>query len=476
MMTIFSGDSETAWSIYHKIIKDVTGGDESPVVVLPTAIATRAEWDSTSAEYNAFLQQDFANAMPEWRSLYTRSPGRNIGDEYEAFLDRLSSKFIEQSPVNKERLKELDEARRVARTNLKNLEAEIREEWTVYVRETPEDERLPRNRWEQEFGYSADRASYQQELQIAGGAYFLEVTNAGGRLAEIGRAIAAKAAKEAKIELPSSKEPFILNNSSTWESYYTTQILGDINQFKSEKVEQTFTVNESQETSTTYTSRWGGGASFQWFSFFGAGGSIDNVSKQRSWEENTLEVKITFGNLAKIPIRRGQWFKGGLVREFLEEIDKEFWGSRGRLNLIPTELLLAHTISLDIKTSDEAGTYAYEHHNRAGNAGFRFGPFRFGGSGGSTSTSETTTVEKTTTGLQVKDISGRAAVLAVICERPADLLPGGIPPAPFFMIRNRPTTEAAVALEAGDEEKYIEFWNQMMKEASQELALDAAEL
>jgi hypothetical protein len=198
MMPIFLSDSETAWSIYHKIIKDVTGGDESPVVVLPTAIATRAEWDSTSAQYNAFLQQDFANAMPEWRSLYTRSPGRNIGDEYEAFLDRLSSKFIEQSPVNKEKLKEFDEARKDARAKLKNLDKEIREDWRVYVRETPEGERLPKNRWEQEFGYSADRAGYQQEIQIAEGAYFLEVTNAGGKLAEIGRAIAAKGATEAQ--------------------------------------------------------------------------------------------------------------------------------------------------------------------------------------------------------------------------------------------------------------------------------------
>ena len=89
---------------------------------------------------------------------------------------------------------------------------------------------------------------------------------------------------------------------------------------------------------------------------------------------------------------------------------------------------------------------------------------------------------KTETGLQIKDTSGRAIVLAVICDRPADMLAGGPPPTPFFMVRNRPAAPilekarldalpvAGKAhlydLSEADKAKYIAYWHEAMKEAS----------
>jgi hypothetical protein len=258
------------------------------------------------------------------------------------------------------------------------------------------------------------------------------MNQAGGKLAEIGRAVASLGAPTARMPLPSATE-LIAGGPETWETFYRTFINVDIAQFKAESVPLTISVKEGQSSTTEFTTRWNASANVGWFFFFGAGGSTDNANIQRSWEEETTEIAITFKNVGAFPIQRGQWFNGGLVREYLDEVDRSFWGPAGRLNLIPTGVVLATGVKLSIKTSQLNGSYAYDRHTVSGSAGFRIGPFSFGGSAGRTTTFESTKVSKTETGLDVEDTSGRAIVIGMVSDRPADLLApaspsGGVAP------------------------------------------------
>lgn len=341
-----------------------------------------------------------------------------------------------------------------AQTRLRALNREILTAWRDYISTVPESAQISYNQFLVDYGYSADRANFEREVQIAEGAYLIEVNRAGGHLAEIGRAQADLGSPNARFSLPSARE-LVGKDPNTWESYYRTFVEGDIERFKAETVTQTFRVREGESHTTNFESRWGAGASvsYGWFSF---GGSASGTNIQRDSEEQTTEINITFKNLGIFRITRGAWYKAGLVQEYLEEIESSFWGPSGRLNLVPQSLVLAHGVKLSIKTSDVVRNYVYQNREIAARGGFRIGPFGFGGSGGSSTTSENTHVRDTGTELEIEDTSGRAMVVAVISLRPSDFLPGGPPLSLRHMVPDLLTEEGKPPV---DEETIIKTLN-----------------
>lgn len=419
-MTIFEGNGETAWAQYHKQILEQIGDRQKPFIVQPLAIAQRVEWDTQSAEYNMFLKQDIANSIPGWNPLYTRTVGRNVADEYKSFLDQLNSDLISGSAfADKHKLEKLDKERRLIRNQLEGLDRESNLRYNKYLLNTPVGLAQSRSKWEEDQGISGDRYNLQQRLMACTGQYMVIVNNAGGDLAEIGRAISALNSATAQMQLPSSPE-FIQLGKEFWDYYYKTSLDGDIFQFKNENAPFTVTLNSSQSSSTSFSNSWNASASAGWCFFFSAGGSVTDETHSRNWQTDTTEIKISFKNIKSFNIVRGQWFKGGLVQRFAPQLGA-FFGPAGRLNVIPTELILGLGMSIEITTSEAVGSYFYHRHHTSGGGGFSIGPFSIGGRGGSTSTYESTKVEKTSTGLRIEDTSGRAVVLGVVSERPQDL-------------------------------------------------------
>lgn len=421
-MPNFQDNGQAAWNQYHKGLLSLLGGaEQGPTVVQPLAIAQRVEWDTNSPEYNLFLKQDIAEAVPSWTPLYTRSMGRTVPDEYLAFLDELNSKLIHTSTVNTSVLQHLNLERKAVRDSLEALSREANNRWKLYLKETPAPLVSTRAKWEEDMGISGQRKNYQEQLAAAEGAYLLEANNVGGDVKEVGRAIIALGSAIQQVPLPSSPEEIQLGKDY-WSYYYRASLDGDIFQFKNEASPLSITMNDLAQQSTSFSSKWNASASVGWCCFFSASGKMEDEVQSTKWKQQTSEVKVNFKNIKPFNIIRGQWYKPGLITRFLDRLPASFWSESGRLNLIPTQLIVAHGLSIDITTSDEVRDYFYHRHSVGGGGGFSIGPFSLGGGGSSTSTYSETNVVKTATGLHIEDTSGRAVVLAVISTRPQDLL------------------------------------------------------
>lgn len=430
-MSIFLNEGQTAWEIYWKAIENLMGGDSNYTVVQPLAIASRVEFDSGYPKHNLYLKNSLGNRIPTWGALYRNTAGLTVSDEYLAFMDRINEAVVgDQSGEEQRRLREIDNQRKDIRTRRNALRREIKVAWDDYCFVTPANSQMSYAMWLQEEGWETELGILTRELESINGRYIVVFNNTGGVVAEIGRATAALEASTSKYRLPATTDEENQPPES-WSEFYKTAIQVDIQRFKQDRVETTIQVSEEQHRSSNISKWWGGGGSvsYGWFGFGGGFGGTSNHSQViRNTESHTLSLKINFKNVSSFPIVREPWFKEGLIRQYASKLPRSFWEANGRLNLIPTSVLLAHGLSIDVKTDDETRDYYYESHRTSGRAGFRIGPWSFGGSGGSTSTTENTSVEKTETGFKVSDTSGRAVVLAVSSFRPLDLLPA---PEPF---------------------------------------------
>jgi hypothetical protein len=421
-MDIFNNLGESAWAQYHRrIVENIVGGESDGIVVQPAAVAIRAEWDTNNAARNLWFKQDVANSLPAWGPLYRRT-GLYLPDSYKALLDKLNSKLISGSGIpDKKKLEKLDEERSDIRALIDKLEDKANELWEKYVRKTPVPLLKTRAKWEEDEGFSGQREDLQHRLEIVEGAYLVIVNDAGGDLAEVGRAVSALGAQNQQIALPFDEEMVELGKDY-WQYYYVTSLDGDIFKFKSESAPNSFTLKHGQSETTNFQGRWNAGVSFGWCLFFSASGGVEHEDRSEKFKADTEEITINYENLAAFNIKRGQWYKEGLVRRFADNINQSFFEQDGSLPLIPTQIILAHGLSIDVKVGTESRDYFYNRHTVSGGGGFSLGPFSIGGGGSSTTTYENLKVEKTSSGLHIEDTSGRAVLLAVISQCPFDWL------------------------------------------------------
>lgn len=447
-MSMFAGDRSEAWSVLHQQLLDFLNlpAEQLGVGVQPLAVAARAEWDTGNTRLNVFHQQQVANAVPTWTPLYERAGGgaKNVPDEYRAFLDRLNSKIIADTPqIDGRKLEQLSREREELLREMAQFNEDTRRRYTEYAVSTPPPARLSRNEWERKYGYSGQRENLVGRLDYLNGLYLQEVNTAGGELLEIGRAISELGAENQRIALPSNEFELELGED-TWSYYYKSYVAGNLKHFLGEAAARTFAIDSASRRSTSFESRWRVSAGASWFGLFTASGAAENVEVQRSWENTSTSVSVTFANVQRFDVVRGPWFKAGLLDQFRDRLPGEFWGPGGRLNLIPSAVVLAHGLTVSVKGSREAGTYLYEYKRRAGGGGFRIGPFGFGGRGSSTTSLEQTTVEVNSDGFTVQDRSGRAMILAVVSSRPLDVYTGNeVPLHVRLMARERPHDGAA---------------------------------
>jgi hypothetical protein len=470
----FSSDKMTAWSQYHRAIQDLLGDAQPEIVVQPLAVAARAEWDTDKPLYNLYLRQRFANAMPTWTPLYNDSQAA-LHEQYRAFLRKASQKIISTGQVpNESLLKSLMEEVDKTGERLQKLEEEIRKEWEKYAKTVPLEVRETRDEWEQQNGYSGRRAVLQEKADTALGRYFQEMSKVGPRFAAVGEAVAALGARSARMALPDSYDLADPQFRDSWETYYRATIVGNIETFKLETNTLSMTVKDTSAQSSEFVSRWNvsGGASYGFFAFGRA--SVSSETVQRNWENDTTEIGISFKNVGLFPVEYGQWFRGGLVNEFLRDLDEKDWGPDGYLNLIPTAVLLGRGLKLNIKTSEQAGSSFNSWRQTNASAGFRIGPFGFGGSGGQTTSHSNTQVTGTNTDLTIEDTSGRAYAIAVLSRRPLDLLraaPGGTP-----VVKRDRADEDPAELAAALRSLYVLYEGEARKEYARGIGVEEERL
>lgn len=433
MANIFKNDGKGAWAALHNGIIAGLGGDKEPtgVVVQPLQVAERADWDTQNSLLNMYREQRIANQAPTWNALYVPSAGINVPDEYQAFLDQLNSKVItDAGAADPEKLKRLDAERKAAQDKLQKNEYFVNQQWDRYVANNRGKPPLTRLQWETDFGYSATRLTYQSEVNATMAAYMREVNTAGGDLLELGRALSALSDPRQRIPLPQDEDDAKLS-SDNWQYWYRAGLGDGINEFLSTSAPWDIELNEQSIKTTRFEERWSASVNASYFGFFGAGGGTSNETIKTHAEDETSGIKIHFENIQSFPVDRGQWFKAGLISRFRDRMPKGFWGQSGRLNLIPTSVILVRGLKIEVTTSLTVTDYFFNKRSTSGSAGFSIGPWSFGGSGGRTTIEENYDMQRTGTGFTIEDKSGRAQVIAVWSIRNADLLNTLIETAPL---------------------------------------------
>jgi len=434
MAHIFENDGRDAWAALHKGILAGLAGDVEPqgVIIQPLQVAERADWDSTNTLLNIYREQRIANQMPTWNAIYIPNAGINVPDEYQAFLDQLNSKIITDSGVaDKDKLKRINDERVAAQDKLQKNEYSVNKQWDRYVANNRGKPPLSRPQWETEFGYAATRNNYRAEVDLANAAYATEVKNAGGDLLEVGRAISALSDPRQRIPLPQD-EYDAEQTSENWQYWYRAGLSDSLQNFLKDTYNWTIELAEESVRTTKFEERWSGGASVSYFGFFGASGGVSNETIKTHAEIDTSSISINFKNIQSFAIDRGSWFKAGLISRFRDRMPPGFWGQAGRLNLIPTSVVLVRGMKIEVKTSSQVTDYFFNKRTTGGSAGFSIGPWRVGGSASKVTVEENYDMVRTATGFTLEDVSGRAQILAVMSIRNNDLLEHPIDPKPLY--------------------------------------------
>lgn len=452
MAAVFTNDGKDAWAALHQgILRGLQGpGELKGVLLQPLQVAERADWDTSNSLLNLYREQRIANQVPTWNAVYFPNSGVNVPDEYQAFLDQLNGDIVRGAAVaDPARLKQLDDERRAAQDRLQKNEYHINKEWDRYVANNRGKPPLSRAEWEVQFGFSASRQNLQSQVNMSLAAYMREVNTAGGDLLEVGRALGAMADPRARLPLPQDEDDAQLPPDS-WQYWYRAGLSDDIQQFLRTTNSWDIEISDAAQRTNRFEDRWSGGASVSYFGLFGASGSVSNETIKTHAETDTRRIAIHFENIQSFPIDRGSWFKAGLIARFRDRMPPGFWAEGGRLNLIPTSVVLVRGVRIEVETSSEVTDYYFNKRTAGGGGGFSIGPWRVGGSANRTTIEEQYSMDRTAAGFVIQDTSGRAQVLAVASVRNLDLLtvPVPNPAALYAQLSAQDLTAGRMALRA----------------------------
>ncbi|WP_421249285.1 hypothetical protein [Aeromonas sp. 603359] len=424
MADLFKNSGKDAWAALHHAIVDRLGGSQElrGLLIQPLQVAERADWDTPNRLLNMYREQRIANQVPTWNAIYIPNAGINVPGEYHAFLDQLNSKVIADAGVaDPKKLERLDLERKAAQDKLQKNEFFVNHQWDRYVANNRGKPPLTRSQWEVDFGYAAAKFGYQQEVNAAVANYLREVNTAGGDLLEVGRAIGAFTDPRQRIPLPQDEDDAMLP-SDNWQYWYRGGLGDSIESFLATNSPSTITLEETSTRTTRFQERWSGSVNVSYFGVFGAGGGASNETIKTHAETDTSMISIHFANIQSFPVERGQWFMAGLISRFRDRMPQGFWGQSGRLNLIPTSVILVRGVKIVVNTSSTVTDYFFSKRTAGGSAGFQIGPWRVGGGGSRTTIEESYEMRRTATGFELEDMSGRAQIIAVASIRNADLL------------------------------------------------------
>ena len=181
-----------------------------------------------------------------------------------------------------------------------------------------------------------------------------------------------------------------INSKEYWRAVYEAPTPHDIINMMSTGGQPLEFKISSLESSTSKKHSWAGGnASYNmgFFSIYG-GGSWEKFDLDENTESVSMVVK--FDKIDTFPVGRGEWYNGVYLSS-LKNADnwasgysgKKVFGKEGLLPLITTNFIAAIGMTLTIQVSQSS--FAKNQEKFGASGGIQIGPFRFGGSGGSSS-------------------------------------------------------------------------------------------
>ncbi|MFL6709414.1 MAG: hypothetical protein ACJ8HI_14520 [Massilia sp.] len=133
-------------------------------------------------------------------------------------------------------------------------------------------------------------------------------------------------------------------------------------------------------------------ASFTEFFSFSASGSAHSDTQSVNTQSDKFSLEVRFTGLQSVPINPGQWYDGGIVKEFKNRLIKSaqpFFGENGALGLLPTSLIVGFepTITVTLENSDYQSLKSQYQANAT--ASLDIGPFSIGSASYSTYSDKT---------------------------------------------------------------------------------------
>jgi hypothetical protein len=98
-------------------------------------------------------------------------------------------------------------------------------------------------------------------------------------------------------------------------------------------------------------------ASFSDFFTFSAQGSASSQTQTLNTQGSQFSISVKFTGLATVPINPGQWYDGGIVETYKNQLlasAPQFFGEGGSMGLLPTDLIIGFepTITMQMENSD----------------------------------------------------------------------------------------------------------------------------
>ncbi len=209
-----------------------------------------------------------------------------------------------------------------------------------------------------------------------------------------------------------------------WGSYYKTNIdLGmDWSDFLSSDAVETRSMNEHSFVSEYYNTRWSGGGAGR-FGFFNTQGGVNGGTVESHLRTETRGVAFTFKRLAVGNITRSTWFDGGLLGQpYRDWVDSSaYWGPNGQLPLIPLTVVVGRLAGVTIVTSAVARDSFDSWRKSEGAIGFSVGPWRIGGSAGSSTNWGKVDVSSSGDSISIVDTSNVPYLFSVVSQKMDEL-------------------------------------------------------
>ena len=430
-MSVFLRDDD-AWAAWTKAVEGFAGNPGAPAIVQsPTVLrplSVTAAVDGRLAYFRKLLVGDTVPVYGKLNPLaYTGLSGKSVGEGYKQYVQQLNAEVIKRF-VNTSDQSKIELAKGKYEVNQRALTSFIRSANADWKQKKKNDPNLSRAQWDNEYGsmgFTPQRNILLSSSQQAYGEYralsapYPQVTRVAQALARLDYGASTQ------IQLPSSEDDISLGQDG-WDYYFKTNIdLGfDWADFWKNDATDIRQVSQTSQTSSHYEHRWSAGGSVS-YGFFSVGGSSSGGTIEDHLRAGTQNVRFGFKRLVLASVVRGTWFDNGLVSSlpYFDYVNKDdYWGVNGTIPLIPIAVIIGRGISVEITTSQVAYDSYQSWRQTSGSAGFSCGPWRVGGSGGSSTSWGSTTNTSNGSTIGIQDNSGQAYIVAVISQKMDDLV------------------------------------------------------
>jgi hypothetical protein len=419
---------------------------DDQIFVLP--IATNAAWDDHIRTFRLMEMNKWGNQMPSDSWVYAVNSNKTISEGYQYFLQSAWVAQVDASGAMsadvKNATKRASEDLVFTRNEYNVTVDQAQQAYSNYYAATPPNQRVSRKKFYENQKWDKQIEAKKSKLDEAAELYeFITANIVDPDIQLLKRAQLKLLNPNQKIKLPPSRE--FLNDPDRWEDRYVTSISKDIFAFLNEPKPDVEHIEEAQNTSEYYESRWKASVSVSFLGLFRAGGAnAEQVKREQHIKNNATKIDVGFQNIDVFEIQRGEWFDENVIARFAPKLKADAWnavlGANGQLEFIPKSLLVGRGLMFSIYADSDSLDYLYEHFQAGADAGFFIGWFRVGGEGEYSTTHEQTKVTKFADHIEFADLSGRGKVLAVLTKHYAGAVPK---PAAAPLLALKPEERAA---------------------------------